>query len=170
MSQSQQRMQRRRQNQRKKPPSRARRSPRPNNAGLAITPACTYLSVILKKPAKKHRPAGLPSREEVVAFIGTHKGKAGVREIARAFGLKNADRAALRHMLRDLSDAGVVEGRRKKLHHAGTLPSVVLTDITERDRDGELIAVPTEWDTEQHGEAPRIRLHIPRSLRAHDSA
>jgi ribonuclease R len=122
----------------------------------------------LKKPAKKHRPSGLPSREDVVAFIGTHKGKAGVREIARAFGLKNADRASLRHMLRDLADEGVVEQRRKKLHHAGTLPSVVLSEITERDRDGELIAVPTEWDTEEHGPAPRIRIEIPRKARANE--
>ena len=122
----------------------------------------------MKKPAKKHRPVGLPSREDVVAFIGTHKGKAGVREIARAFGLKNADRASLRHMLRELGDEGVVERRRKKLHHAGTLPSVVLTDITERDRDGELIAVPTEWDTEEHGAAPRIRVHIPRKARSNE--
>ena len=119
----------------------------------------------MKKPAKKPRPTGLPSREDVVAFIGTHKGKAGVREIARAFGLKNADRAALRHMLRELGDDGQVEQRRKKLHHAGTLPSVVLADITERDRDGELIAVPTEWDTEEHGAAPRIRVHVPRKAR-----
>ena len=94
-----------------------------------------------------------------------HKGKAGVREIARAFGLKNADRAALRQMLRGLQDEGKVETRRKKLHHAGTLPSVVLADITERDKDGELIAVPTEWDTEEHGEAPRIRIHVPRKAR-----
>jgi ribonuclease R len=122
----------------------------------------------LKKPAKKHRPPGLPSREDVVAFIAAQNGKAGVREIARAFGLKNADRASLRHMLRDLGDEGVVEQRRKKLHHAGTLPSVVLTDITERDRDGELIAVPTEWDTEEHGAAPRIRLHIPRKARSNE--
>ena len=122
----------------------------------------------MKKPAKKPRPTGLPSREDVVAFIGTHKGKAGVREIARAFGLKNNDRAALRHMLRGLTDEGVVEGRRKKLHHAGTLPSVVLSDITERDRDGELIAVPTEWDTEEHGEAPRIRIHVPRKARSNE--
>ncbi len=128
-------------------------------------PAWTYLSDILKKPAKKPRPTGLPSREDVVAYIGTHKGKAGVREIARAFGLKNNDRAALRHMLRGLTDEGVVEGRRKKLHHAGTLPSVVLTDVTHRDADGELIAVPTEWDTEAHGEAPRIRIQIPRKAR-----
>ena len=119
----------------------------------------------MKKPAKKPRPAGLPSREDLLAFIGTHKGKAGVREIARAFGLKNADRAALRQMLRGLQDDGKVEQRRKKLHHAGTLPTVVLADITQRDKDGELIAVPTEWDTEEHGEAPRIRIHVPRKAR-----
>ena len=65
-------------------------------------------------------------------------------------------------MLRGLKDDGAVESRRKKLHHAGTLPSVVLADITHRDTDGELIAVPTEWDTEAHGEAPRIRIHVPR--------
>jgi len=117
----------------------------------------------LKKPRTK--PAGLPSRDDVVAFIGTHKGKAGVREIARAFGLKNADRAALRQMLRGLQDAGTVETRRKKLHHAGTLPAVVLADITHRDKDGELIAVPTEWDTEAHGEAPHVRIRIPRKAR-----
>ncbi len=119
----------------------------------------------MKKPAKKPRPTGLPSREDVVAFIGTHKGKAGVREIARAFGLKNNDRAKLRQMLRGLEGDGTVETRRKKLHHAGTLPSVVLADVTERDRDGELIAVPTEWDAEEHGEAPRIRIHVPRKAR-----
>jgi ribonuclease R len=118
----------------------------------------------LKKPPQRpHRP--LPSREEILAFIGTHKGKAGVREIARAFGLKNADRAALKETLRALADAGQVSRQRKKLHHAGTLPAVVLADITERDADGELIAVPTEWDSEAHGEAPRIRIHIPRKAR-----
>ena len=37
----------------------------------------------------------LPSREELVAFIRERSGKVGTREIARAFGAKNADRAAL---------------------------------------------------------------------------
>jgi ribonuclease R len=115
----------------------------------------------LKKPKK---PA-LPSRDDLVAFIRSHKGKAGVREIARAFGLKNADRATLKGMLRNLGDEGVIETRRKKLHHAGVLPAVVVADITHRDSDGELIAVPTEWDTDAHGEAPRIRIHIPRKAR-----
>jgi ribonuclease R len=117
----------------------------------------------LTKPAKQ--PRAFPSKDEVLAFIGTHKGKAGVREIARAFSLKNDDRAALKRLLRELADDGNVETRRKKLHRAGTLPSTLLADITGRDEDGELIAIPTEWDTEQHGEAPRIRLHVPRKTR-----
>ena len=88
----------------------------------------------------------LPSREELVAFIRERSGKVGTREIARAFGAKNADRAALNRMLRELADEGLIDRRRKRLHHAGTLPPVVLADITGRDSDGELLARPTEWD------------------------
>jgi len=109
--------------------------------------------------------SALPSREDLLAFIAKEPGNVGTREIARAFGLKNADRAILKQMLRDLADEGAIEKRRKKLHHAGALPNVVLADITGRDADGELIAVPTEWDEEAHGEPPRIRLHVPRRAR-----
>jgi ribonuclease R len=109
----------------------------------------------------------LPSKEDLLAFIGEQGGKAGTREIARAFGLKNADRAALKAMLRDLADQGAIEKRRKKLHHSGVLPSVVLAEITGRDIDGELVAVPAERD-EAHGAAPKIRLHVPRRARPGD--
>ncbi len=112
--------------------------------------------------SRRHPP--FPSKEDVLAFIGKQAGNVGTREIARAFGLKNADRAALRQMLRDLADEGVIEKRRKKLHHAGALPNVVVVDITGRDADGELIAIPAEWDEEAHGEPPKIRL--PRLRRA----
>ena len=61
-------------------------------------------------------------------------------------------------MLRELTDEGRVERRRKKLHQPGTLPQVVLADITTRDRDGELIAIPTEWDEAEHGPPPKIRI------------
>jgi ribonuclease R len=37
-----------------------------------------------------------------------------------------------------------------------------MADITGRDSDGELIATPTEWDEEQSGPPPKIRIHIPR--------
>ena len=34
-----------------------------------------------------------------------------------------------------------------------------------RDADGELIAVPTEWDEEAHGAPPKIRMRVPRRAR-----
>jgi ribonuclease R len=112
----------------------------------------------------------LPSREELVAFIRERSGKVGVREIARAFGAKNADRAALNRMLRELADDGQVDRRRKRLHHAGTLPPVVLADITGRDSDGELVARPTEWDEDAHGAPPVIQIVTPRRARPDEIA
>ena len=112
----------------------------------------------------------LPSRDELVAFIRERSGKVGAREIARAFGAKNADRAALNRMLRELADEGQIDRRRKRLHHAGSLPSVVLADITGRDGDGELLARPTEWDEEAHGAAPVIQIVTPRRARPEEIA
>ncbi|HVV61116.1 MAG TPA: ribonuclease R [Pseudolabrys sp.] len=112
----------------------------------------------------------LPSKAELLEFIGKRPGKVGTREIARAFGLKNAMRAELKRMLRELADDGQIESRRKKLHHAGTLPSTVLADIVARDSDGDLIATPDEWDEEAHGPAPKIRISIPRKMRPGEAA
>jgi ribonuclease R len=107
----------------------------------------------------------LPSKEELIAFIRERSGKVGAREIARAFGARNADRAALNHMLRELADEGQVDRRRKRLHPAGTLAPVVMADITGRDPDGDLLARPTDWDEEAHGAPPVIHITTPR--RAH---
>ncbi|HXW25058.1 MAG TPA: ribonuclease R [Xanthobacteraceae bacterium] len=115
-------------------------------------------------PPNRH-PRPLPSKEEVLTFIESRPGKVGRREIARAFAVAPGDRAALTALLRELSDDGTLERRRKKLHRAGTLPATVLADIAERDADGELIAVPTEWDEEAHGEALKIRVIVPRRAR-----
>ncbi len=115
------------------------------------------------------KPPSLP-RRELVAFIRERSGKVGTREIARAFGAKNADRAALNRMLRELADEGQVDRRRKRLHHAGTLPPVVLADITGRDSDGELLARPTEWDEEAHGAPPVIHIVTPRRARPGEAA
>ncbi len=112
----------------------------------------------------------LPSKADILAFIGERPGKVGTREIARAFGLKNAMRAELKRVLRELSDEGSVERRHKKLHHPGTLPSTVLADVTARDADGDLIATPDEWDEEAHGPAPKIRIDIPRKARPGEAA
>jgi ribonuclease R len=107
----------------------------------------------------------LPSREELLAFIRERSGEVSAREIARAFGAKNADRSALNRMLRELADDGSIDRRRKRLHNAGSLPPVVLADVTGRDADGELLARPTEWDEDAHGASPVIHLAVPRRAR-----
>jgi ribonuclease R len=120
---------------------------------------------------KKTKPTpSLPSKADILAFIGKQPGKVGTREIARAFGLKNAMRAELKRMLRELASEGTVEKRHKKLHHPGTLPSTVMADVTARDSDGDLIATPDEWDEEAHGPAPKIRILIPRKTRPGEAA
>ena len=99
--------------------------------------------------------ATTPSREEVVAFIANAPGKVGKREIARAFGIEGGDRIWLKQMLRELEEEGVIDRRRRTVHKAGALPAVVVADIKTRDKDGELVAEPEEWDAE-HGPAPTI--------------
>ena len=123
----------------------------------------------MAKHKTKQSPA-LPSKEALLSFIRERSGKVGTREIARAFGLKNAARAELKRMLRDLSDSGAVESRRSKLHQPGALPPVTLADVTGRDSDGELIAVPAEWDEQEHGPAPKIRISVPRRPKPGEAA
>lgn len=109
--------------------------------------------------------AGLPSREEVVAFVRAQPGKVGKREIARAFGIKGGDRVFLKHLVRELEDEGLIDRRRKSLFKAGGLAPVVLADILRRDADGELLAEPTDWDVADMGPAPAILIEPPRRKR-----
>src|SRR5256886_8136200 len=110
----------------------------------------------------KRRDSGFPARDAIVAFIRANPGKIGTREIAREFGLKNADRAELKRILRELADEGAIAKRGRKIHETALLPPTMIADITGRDTDGELLATPTEWDTEENGPAPKIRIHVPR--------
>jgi ribonuclease R len=124
---------------------------------------------VLEQSDKKDGAGALPSRAEVIAFVkreralaekaGSAPLKIGKREIARAFGVRGADRIALKRLIRELEDEGALERRRKTLHVAGRLPPMVLVDVQRRDDDGDLIAAPVEWDEEAHGAAPQILVH-----------
>lgn len=116
----------------------------------------------MAKRPKSSLSSALPSREELVSFIADAPGKVGKREIAQAFNIRGADKIWLKQMLKDLEASGAVDRRGKQVHKAGQLPSMVMADIIKRDRDGELIAVPTEWDEEEHGSIPTIIIVTPR--------
>ncbi|TKT72829.1 ribonuclease R [Afipia massiliensis] len=111
---------------------------------------------------KTDATTAFPDRESIVAFVKAHPGEAGTRELARHFGLKNESRAALRRILRELADEGLIAKQGKKVHEVKALPPTIVADITSRDSDGELIATPAEWLEETNGPAPVIRIHVPR--------
>jgi ribonuclease R len=111
---------------------------------------------------KRKHDHGFPDRSAIVAFIKANHGKVGTSEIAREFGLKNADRVELKRMLRELADDGLIKKKRHKVSEPDSLPPTLLADITGRDSDGELIASPAEWDEVESGEPPKILIEMPR--------
>ncbi len=110
----------------------------------------------------------MPSREEVLAFIASQTGRVGKREISRHFGLHGADKVALKHLLKDIVDEGLVAKGRGKLVKHGALPQVVVVDVVTRDADGDLVGTPAEWDEEEHGPAPSILIALPHRPRPGD--
>ncbi|AXS42611.1 ribonuclease R [Breoghania sp. L-A4] len=102
----------------------------------------------------------MPTREEILAFIAENPGKAGKREIGKAFGVKSGSaKIALKHMLRDMSQEGLLTKSRKKLTKTGDLPSVFVATIFGRDKDGELLGRPVRW--EDHKGEPPVVLVVP---------
>ena len=119
-------------------------------------------------PSPKSKPAHapLPTREAVLAFIEDSPQKVGKREIAHAFGIKGSDKIELKRLLKEMQEEGAIEKDRAGLRKAGRLPPVVVADIdSRRDRDGELVARPAQWDPEA-GPAPVITVLTPRGRRA----
>jgi ribonuclease R len=110
-----------------------------------------------KHTNRKHAkvPGEMPSREDILAFVADNPGRAGKREIARHFGIIGGARIHLKKMLKDLADEGLLEKRNKRMIRPGDLPPVFVVNLVARDRDGELLGVPLDWD-EEAGDPPKI--------------
>ena len=92
-----------------------------------------------KKPKPNRVPQGLPDRETLLAYIREHR-EPNKAAMANAFGLKGADRRALREMLNALEAEGTLGKRgRRGFAEAGALPEVGVVDVAERDPDGDLL-------------------------------
>ncbi len=95
-----------------------------------------------KKPGKPAGNAYRPSRDDILTYIRENPDLAGKREVARAFNLKNEDRVWLKDLLLELQEEGLVNKRGKRLTRSGSLPSVTVLEIYDRDADGGLLARP----------------------------
>lgn len=109
------------------------------------------------KTSAKVRPAGFPTRQQVIDFIAESDQPAGKREIAKAFGLKGQEKIALKALLKDMADEGLIDiGPARAFHKMGGVPKVTVLRIVDVD-DATLIATPERWEAEGQP-APRLRV------------
>ncbi len=105
---------------------------------------------------KKLKP-GLPTREQLLDFIQSADEPAGKREIARAFGLKGNEKIALKQLLRDMADEGLIDSAPgRAFHKLGGVPKVTVLRVADVDDSGRAWAVPERWEVD--GPPPRLRV------------
>ncbi|MBM3542738.1 MAG: ribonuclease R, partial [Alphaproteobacteria bacterium] len=107
--------------------------------------------------AKTH---GLPSKDEIVAYIRENLSRVGKREIARAFGIKGALRIPLKALLKEMQAEGLLaRAEDKRLELAGVLPEFAALEVVRVDSDGEILARAADWI---QGEAPEVIVEASR--------
>jgi ribonuclease R len=115
---------------------------------------------------KVPKDGGLPSRQQILDFIQSSDDPAGKREIARAFGLKGNEKIALKTLLRDMADEGLIDSAPgRAFHRLGGVPKVTVLRVVDVDDSGRAWAVPERWEAE----APPPRLRVM-ERRGKDSA
>jgi ribonuclease R len=108
---------------------------------------------------------GLPTREQILDFISTSPTPAGKREIAKAFGLHAQDKIALKALLKDMGDEGLIDSAPgRAFHKMGGVPKVTVLRITDADGDA-VWAVPERWEAEGIP-VPRLRVREQRGKRS----
>ncbi len=100
--------------------------------------------------------ARLPSKDEILAWIADNPSQTSKREIAKAFGIKGADRIDLKRILKTLEEDGHLEKRRRTYRDPDKLPPVSVLQVAEPTPDGDLFARPLEWQGE--GPEPNVLL------------
>jgi ribonuclease R len=107
--------------------------------------------------ARKPKQQGLPGRQQILEFIASSDAPAGKREIAKAFGLKGNEKIALKALLRDMGDEGLIDaGPGRAFHQMGGVPKVTVLRVADIDDAGRVFAVPERWEAD--GPPPRLRV------------
>jgi len=95
------------------------------------------------------------TRQALLDAIELGDGGFTKRELSRALNLSGDQRVGLKHALKDLEDAGVIEKNHKKAWSlAAGLPPVTVLEVHDRDVDGEFLCRPVKEELQ----GPVIRL------------
>jgi len=90
--------------------------------------------------------ARIPSRTEVADWLTQNPDMTGLRDIAKAFGIKGPDKVHLKAVLKDLEGEGRYNRRKPRTHDKGKLPPVAVLTVTGPDASGDLFARPAEGE------------------------
>ncbi len=131
---------------RRAPPRRDRRAPRANPP---TEPGAQRVT---------RRPAGLPSRSDVLDFVAASPAPVTRREVMRAFKVAPEHRDALKDLATDVIRARSGGTRRKAAPPA--LPETGILEIAAIDIDGELHGRPVNWP--DHAPVPEILVVVER--------
>ena len=102
----------------------------------------------------------IPTKQEVLDWISANPTLTSKRDIAKAFGIKGADRIDLKRILKELEAEGHLEKRNRSYRDPDRLPPVSVLQVKAPNNDGDLFARPLEW----HGEGVEpVVLIIPRA-------
>ncbi|RYY28989.1 MAG: ribonuclease R [Sphingomonadales bacterium] len=106
---------------------------------------------------KPNNKPGLPTRQQILDFISSSSAPAGKREIAKAFGLHAQDKIALKALLKDMGDEGLIDSAPgRAFHKMGGVPKVTVLRVT--DVTGDTVwASPEQWQAEGVP-VPRLRV------------
>ncbi|WP_298496918.1 ribonuclease R [uncultured Maritimibacter sp.] len=98
--------------------------------------------------------ARIPTKDEILAWISDNPTQTSKRDIAKAFGIKGAERIDLKRLLRELEAEGHLQKRAKTYRDPDKLPPVSMLEVSGITPDGDVLARALEWQGE--GEPPRI--------------
>ena len=123
----------------------------------------------MNKRPRQNQPTGMPTQAQVIEFLQTAEGAAGKREIAKAFGLKGQEKIALKKLLRDMAEEGLIDGKKTAYHRMGGVPKVTVLRVVEIE-DGEPLAIPDSWEPDDATPPPRLRIIEPKKSRTRQAA
>jgi ribonuclease R len=101
----------------------------------------------------------IPTKAEILQWIADNPTLTAKRDIAKAFGIKDAARIELKRILKELEGDGALEKRHRSFRDVEKLAPVSVLTILPPDRQGDQFAEAMEWQGE--GAKPRI-LFMPR--------
>ncbi|MDQ2095828.1 ribonuclease R [Rhodalgimonas zhirmunskyi] len=98
----------------------------------------------------------IPSKAEILQWISDNPTKTSKRDIARAFGIRGAQKIDLKQVFRELEEEGHLTKRKKTYRDPQKLPPVAVLQVAGQTPDGDLTARAMEWEGE--GDGPRVLL------------